>query len=996
MGIGIICCEKPKEEQMKLNQPNTIIENIDKTKFKNNDSKINEEINSENKDYFELTKNSKRKNILKNNNPKNNTNITGNNCFIENEINSESIKNKCQKSSNGEENLDTNFFSNFNNLQSQITPKSQNKDYILMNNVSNNDLKNSGCNINNIDYSNFTKLVFFIESFELTYKKYDDYGLTINPMIYMKTDAAHEAILDKQNENDFEGCKTLTNTLTENISFNNTEIISKTVLTTNTENINTNIIGVVKNFNINSSYSLTLENYENWKYKILRIKIFNKSKSSQYNPIIIGICAFPLISIPFNGVEGKIPVRNKLTKNIGNLNIRMGFLQKDGTFFGKYSPNFSNDFNNNKSKKLENDEIEFDDKGINTNFYLPIETSENIPNFENYKNTFLNYENIDHTLKEKFKIKKSDPTSRLSNEEKLLESVNLKKIHLAIINEITLETSIKKISSHFTESISNGNHIVFYGLLKFLVDNFENLEKNYLDELFSNLLSTKKSQSFFNSFEDLFKSKNYYLSKLYFYLIQKIIIFYKNSEIKEGNTQNHIINFEDIFVLIVESLIYLYKSAGDIKSFSYENLEEFRETVYWIYSCIIELITHNPTENFKDKNSILNSNFIYFNNSLKIINDPKSIIDVFIMLNEDSEITGFVSRIFRKCIQNILDDINIYPKISDKNELINSALKNLILDFEKAQKFISFVQICLMRYINYPEIYSNVLLIIICLCNDNKYPEVIRTLLDNIDISLICSGFDIYRGNLKKIGKNINYFFYKLLSQLISNSNFNNSALSTNKSINTNYNYTMNRLDKVSSNSSQNDDSANNICLNIKKHELKEICNEISKLFRLKTLGNGKTEKSKTLVQFLKNKNLELHEILCCIAANITKNSDSCINICRDKCIFVNNILEFFLELNKKYFEKNLEKYKNQRKEKIPLYLSVIDNSLIAFINILTKNATLKDYFFLVLKQCKFDSNLLEKHIRELIEACLQIFNLNENNYMKIKLSAENLLHQLK
>jgi len=407
------------------------------------------------------------------------------------------------------------------------------------------------------------------------------------------------------------------------------------------------------------------------------------------------------------------------------------------------------------------------------------------------------------------------------------------------------------------------------------------------------------------------------------------------------------------------------------------------------------LITQNPTDNFKDKNLIIQSNFIYFSNSLKIISDPKSLIDVFILLNEDSEITGFVSRIFRKSIQNVLDDVNIYPKLSDKNDLINISLKSLIMDQEKAQKLITFVQICLMRYINYPEIYSNILLILICLCNDSKYPEVIRTLLDNIDISLICSGFDIYRGNLRKIGKNINYFFYKLISQLISteNSNISNKNINSMNSNNSNYsninsnntyNYSMNRSDKISIGSNYSSSSSNNnLGLNINKHEIKEICNEIFKLFRLKTVGNGKLEKSKTLVQFLKNKNLELHEILCCIAANITKNGDACVNICREKCVFINIIFDYFLELDKNYLEKSLEKYKNLKREKIPLYLSVIDNTLITFNNILAKNSTTKTFFMQILKLNKYDIKMMTNHVNELVSACMKMFNLNGNNRKK-------------
>jgi len=353
----------------------------------------------------------------------------------------------------------------------------------------------------------------------------------------------------------------------------------------------------------------------------------------------------------------------------------------------------------------------------------------------------MNYDNIDLILKEKFKIKKNDPNSKLTNDEKFCEIVSQKKSQFNKIKEIDIEMPSKKIASMFLDAIYNQNHIIIYALLKFLCENFQNFNKKYFFDLFNNLMDNKRTYNFLNLYEDFFKTKNFFLSKVYFLFLYKSIIHYKNQENTTGSLEATTINFEEIFYLLLDSLNFLYKTCGELKNYNYEILEELRETLYWIYSCVIELISPITTENFTDEESAKDSNFIYFNNSLKIINTPNTIIDIFILLNEDSELTGFVSRIFRKSIQNVLDDLNIYQKMPEKNNIVNESLKGLIADPEKAQKFISFVQICLMRYINYPEIYSNILLIIICLCNENKYPEMIRNLLDNLDISLIFSSF---------------------------------------------------------------------------------------------------------------------------------------------------------------------------------------------------------------------------------------------------------------
>jgi hypothetical protein len=993
MGIGLICCEKPKDEQIKLQSPNNFI-------FGNNGE-----------DIIHFDKNNKRSKNLKNNllsenkltdnvynfRPKNFKNATFNipkDREKEQDKNKEKDKEKDKDNEKDKEkdknkdkekdlillkkekvtNEDEDFFSNMSNI------KFQEKSNPELNSLL------GGCpenlNINsNFDYSIFSKIVFYFESFELTYKKYDDYGLSISPMIFIKIDASHEAILDKQNEGEYDNIKTLQGNMTENISFNNT-FMGKTIV--KDDNMT---VGPGKSFSINSTYSLDLENYETWRYKIFRIKIFNKSKSSQYNPIIMGTIAFPLSSIILEGLEGKIPIKNKLLKNIGHLNTRISFLQKDNTFFGKYSNNSLSPKDDNKILNLEsmgnnNNLTDFNAEeenlnAINTHFYVPIESNANFI-FDNYNICLMSYENIDLIIKEKFKIKKNDPNSKLSNDEKFSETLSQRKNQLNKINEIDLEMPSKKVASMLLEGILNQNHIIIYAVLKFLCENFQNFNKKYFFDLFNVLLDNKRTFNFINLYEDLFKTKNFFLSKVYFLFLYKSIIHYKSQEISTGSSEGTILNFEEIFNLILDSLNFLYKSCGELKNYNYEILEELRETLYWIYSCVIELISAISTENFTDEESAKSSNFIYFNNSLQIINNPNTIIDIFILLNEDSELTGFVSRIFRKSIQNVLDDLNVYKNMPllEKNNFVNESLKGLIADPEKAQKFISFVQICLMRYINYPEIYSNILLIIICLCNENKYPEMIRNLLDNLDISLICSGFDNYRGNLKKIGKNINYFFYKLISQIINvsgNENINQISTSEKKIGNEYNSLTSTKSKKLEKEG-----------LIINKHEIKEICNEIIKLFKLKNLPNGKNEKSKILVNFLKSKNLELHEILCCIASNITRYQEACVFLCKDKCFFFNNILQYFIELNKNSIEKTLERHKNQKREKIPLYLSIIYNSLICFNNIIRKYPKQKEYFVTLLGEYDLEPKAFCEHINSLVNSCMTLFNLNGESNNKI------------
>ena len=111
--------------------------------------------------------------------------------------------------------------------------------------------------------------------------------------------------------------------------------------------------------------------------------------------------------------------------------------------------------------------------------------------------------------------------------------------------------------------------------------------------------------------------------------------------------------------------------------------------------------------------------------------------------------------------------------------------------------------------------------------------------------------------------------------------------------------------------------------------------------------------------------------------------------LCKEKCFFFNNILQYFLELDIKYIEKTLEKYNNQKREKIPLFLSIIYNSLICFNNIIKKYPKQKDYFLKLLSEYDIDKKLFCEHISTLIKSCMNLFNLNGDSNNKIISIAE-------
>jgi len=868
-----------------------------------------------------------------------------------------------------------------------------------------NETTNNADDINECSYFHI-----FLDKFELTYSKYDDFGMKFVPEFLMKFDEIKEIKIMQYNPNAFnenknEELSNMNSSQLDNTNNNmmlednnNKSFFNKSTITTpdkNKSNLENSFSGSgKKTFSYNFMYTLNLRDLENWKNKNLKLKLYNKSKKSEIFSIQIGSFSVPLIDIHSkNSVEGKIPIKNILIKEIGLLYCRLLFSDSRNfeninfSLNNNLSKNFFNSNNNNVSFATLNESSIINlNNNKKSQFTSPIETEDII--FEHY--SLGKFELLDKSLRSNFKIRLIDPISNTTNEEKYMENLNSKMVQINKVRNINEETTNEKYFEMLFESLIKGQQILIYGILNNMTKKIYDKDIEFINSLCDKIKKQEEENNilFFNLAQEAFEYGNYSLSKSFFYFLYNLIEFLRFLELQNKKFCTRV-NFEEICSIIINNLGLLHESItlnkniskndsaiinrntniisngkhnnfNTLKNFTYEQIEEIKETVYWMFNCINLLVTPNLSDDITDL-SIINVIYtITFKNSVKIITMPKYLIDIFLIFNEDSDICGSTAKIIRKCLQLILDDSNNYIQVKDRPKIISNSIRELIIHDEKYQKFLVFIEFCFMRYIHFPEIYSNVLLILICLSHDYcRYPEIIRKILDYINMKSFCDQFIIYRGKINKFGKNINYFFYKFLLNLTTlNKSFEESET----------------------------------LVNLKKDELEIFCNEIAILYKMKedSIKKANYTKSKILTFFLKNKNIELHEIICSICGNITKNTDACILICKENNYLLQDLIDYFFKMTKDYLLVFLNKYKNKKKEKIPLIISIIDNTLLTFDNLITRSKITKNYFLNILQLKSHSKNTVINHISELIDASTTLLNYNNH---KMKKTAENFIN---
>ena len=769
----------------------------------------------------------------------------------------------------------------------------------------------------------FKTYYFYFECFDLVYKLCDDFGLIFRPKLIVNIPGLLDIEINIMEEDDF------------NKSENNAESMMDSKITIN----KTNQMIIHNNFStkVIYKYLLTIKGKDLYSENIflnsLILKITMHNEYLNYPQIIIGDFHIPLHRIPDQIDEGKIPIYNK-----GNL-IGYIFIRFQYTYV---------DENDNKS--LNSSFIEFNER----EFKLPVKPNKII--FNEYP--ILNYKLLDHYKSSHFIVKKLDKLEYATEQDKKYNDKKLISFYLEKTNKLPLK-DISFASDLFIEAIIKCQHVVLYEFFVFLINRIRDFENNpsakyYVKNLFLDIDNKTKDLALFDVASIVFNSKNYALLIVYYHLLNSLLIYFRKLELEE-NIEIKSFNFDGLCSLIIDTFGFTSKICKDY-SYKIKNekfFPELREIIYWALNTLYILIIPNINNKITNM-TYLNKLYTFsYNNCLKIISKPINILNTFNYFREDTEIVSFIVRIFRKSIQLSLDYKNNLLAKNEKTKLIAKNVKNLLVGDSKNSYFLTFISISISQFKHYPEVYCNLLLIVNQLAIDYNNQNILKKLSETISMSLLRNSFELYRGSLKNICKQINLMFYKYISYVV-------SILKS--------------------------DIADNSEINLSDENINEIVEEIKVLFKMKlNEETGKLEIKENLKEYLKNKSLELHEIFTYIGSALLRNREACIKLCSMKCYFIYHLMDFLMNIKKEKLLVELEtaKTKGCKDEYIYMYISIVDNTILSLDNLITRDYKSKDYFLEMLSSMNCTKNKFRFQIIDIIHLFGTTFNFTHEKLRK-------------
>jgi len=220
----------------------------------------------------------------------------------------------------------------------------------------------------------------------------------------------------------------------------------------------------------------------------------------------------------------------------------------------------------------------------------------------------------------------------------------------------------------------------------------------------------------------------------------------------------------------------------------------------------------------------------------------------------------------------------------------------------------------------------------------------------------------MYRGTLKNVSKQVNILFYKYISYV--------SGL-------------------IKS------DIADDNELNLPFEEVQEIVDEIKIVFKMRiNKESRKIDITKHLKDYLRMKNLELHEIFTYIAVALMRSKRACLELCSKKCYFIYHLMEFIMDIKKEKLAEDLEKakIKGGKDESIYMYISIFDNTILCLDNLITKDYTSREYFVEMLKIMNFTKSQFRFQCIDIMHLFGTIFNFTNE---KLKKCFENFKENL-
>jgi hypothetical protein len=482
----------------------------------------------------------------------------------------------------------------------------------------------------NGDLQSVKKIFFYFDRFEMTYKYFDDFGLSFDPYIVFKLDSSLVKVFH-QKINGLEEDETKvdqTNDISMTPMIDRTYQVKKDLEQDNTKSG----LPEKKFYFFEEQEILSTEEMDFWPSKRVRIMIFNKSKSQQYAPIQVGVIHLPLASLQEEGyIEGKFPVRNKMIKEIGFLYMRIKcILTKEDE--ESIMPRLEEQ-NEETNKNIEGMHSTVKDHTV-----------------DYFKQTMtIDYNFLDTVLQKNFLLKKIDLLSNIKDSEKGWdERASRQKQEYEIEAVYKHHKTIEETCEILMEASLKQQHFVLYGITNFLITKVDNRDKKYLEEFLEMMAKIKNEQDydFFNILIDIFPTNNIVLIKQFCYFIYKLVEFLREVEL-QTEIHNPNLEFEELFTILLNYFGLLELYFKKLKDMKYEELEELRETIYWLLNTILMLITPNISEKQIILEFISKVQSISFNNSIKLMTRLKFIFDAFHLLSSDTEVCAIIVKVFR-------------------------------------------------------------------------------------------------------------------------------------------------------------------------------------------------------------------------------------------------------------------------------------------------------------------------------------------------------------
>lgn len=572
------------------------------------------------------------------------------------------------------------------------------------------------------DFCKNIKEKFYIQvaiaDLELYYKHWDNFGLVFHPFVELTLPSVKEKIFLNEGNNDKLN-------MTSSGGSNNTSTLSN-----NQIDLSTSVLSVINpenkkvfSFEFIKSFSLNKEDI----YGLINVKVYNEMwtcnkdgsnnlKNNNYNYnnenneeslTIIGEAKIP-INLIANTKGDKIFCGNMCIIHrgmgvIGHLYMKIEINEKDF--------DAAETKGNNILENIDKEEENIEKIDLNIDIKYP------------YENNPVHFYLFD------IEKMKKNLTSQMTSEQ--MENA------VSFISEIEKKQEFDEqyIMQTFIDFFEGGNLLLGYELFIYLYKNCKiaaNSQK--IINFISKEITNKRLLSVVDKIE-----YNLIFMKPYMLLIYHYLKTFKNIETEP---------FEKCLINIGKHLLDM-KNSFDKE----ENLDcEFYllyENMQLIITIYLEIINNDNFEKVYTSCSTIIDNLDNF---------TCQIIEKFI---DHSELIFTLVRLLRKVFRIVTDEVKIEKLPKHIVNDILSIKRNLI----KKSNLFPKLQNIIKSYYHYPEMMSNILQIVVNICNDITSSEL-SELYERLNFDLLSEKFVFYSTKMKYISKDLNQLFLELLDNL--------------------------------------------------------------------------------------------------------------------------------------------------------------------------------------------------------------------------------------